>query len=100
MNVLTEANPDDFIVLNPPYPENERSLVEQSGMYTELYSPEKLHENLLQVIDKMEEQGIPYYMTYAFIILHFTNMYFVMILNNLKITLESLGMNVVPLVLG
>ena len=35
-------------------------------MYTELYSPEKLHENLKQLIEKMENKGIHYYMTYGF----------------------------------
>lgn len=35
-------------------------------MYTELYSPEKLHENLEQLIEKMENKGIHFYMTYGF----------------------------------
>ncbi|MHA3089560.1 hypothetical protein ACX1EC_10340 [Legionella pneumophila] len=35
-------------------------------MYTELYSPEKLHQNLMQIIQHLENQGIHYYMTYGF----------------------------------
>ncbi|MDP1603844.1 MAG: DNA adenine methylase [Legionella sp.] len=66
LDALIDIQPGDFIALNPPYPENERSVTEKSGMYVELYSPEKLHENLRQLIDHMEEQGVHYYMTYGF----------------------------------
>lgn len=66
LKALADMRPGDFIALNPPYPENERSLTEKTGMYTELYSPEKLHENLLKTIEQMEKQGIHYYMTYGF----------------------------------
>ncbi len=66
LGTLADMSPGDFIALNPPYPENERSVTERTGMYTELYSPEKLHENLLQTIEQMERQGIHYYMTYGF----------------------------------
>jgi len=66
LDALTDIRPDDFIALNPPYPENERSVTEKTGMYIELYSPKKLHENLQQIIEKMENQGIHYYMTYGF----------------------------------
>lgn len=66
LDALDDINPDDFIALNPPYPENERSITEQTNMYTELYSPEKLHKNLKQLIDKMEYKGVHYYMTYGF----------------------------------
>jgi hypothetical protein len=55
-----------FIALNPPYPENERSATDKTGMYIELYSPEKLHENVVGIVKKMEDQGIHYYMTYGF----------------------------------
>ena len=66
LNVLTDMQSTDFIALNPPYPENERSVVNKTGMYTELYSPEKLHKNLQQLIENMEVQGIHYYLTYGF----------------------------------
>lgn len=66
LDALVDIQPGDFIALNPPYPENERSVSEKSGMYMELYSPEKLHENLKKIVSKMEEQGIHYYMTYGF----------------------------------
>ncbi|KTC65014.1 Site-specific DNA methylase (plasmid) [Legionella adelaidensis] len=66
LDALVDIRSDDFIALNPPYPENERSVAEKTGMYTELYSPEKLHENLKQLVDKMEDNGIHYYMTYGF----------------------------------
>ncbi len=35
-------------------------------IYIELYSPEKLHENVVGIVKKMEDQGIHYYMTYGF----------------------------------
>jgi site-specific DNA-adenine methylase len=66
LNVLTDIQPGDFIALNPPYPENERSVADKTGMYTELYSPEMLHENLQKLIETMEAQGIHYYLTYGF----------------------------------
>lgn len=66
LDALDDIRTDDFVALNPPYPENERSVAEKTGMYTELYSPEKLHENLKQVIEKMENEGVDYYMTYGF----------------------------------
>ena len=66
MEVIADAREGDFVALNPPYPENERSVSEQSGMYTELYSPEKMHQNVVQVIEGFERQGIHYYMTYGF----------------------------------
>lgn len=66
LKALSDVGPDDFIALNPPYPENERSVTEHSGMYTELYSPEKLHENLVNLIHTMENKGIPYFMSYGF----------------------------------
>lgn len=64
--VISDMQPGDFIALNPPYPENERSLTDKTGMYIELYSPEKLHENVISIVNKMEDQGIHYYMTYGF----------------------------------
>ncbi|HFL2411813.1 DNA adenine methylase [Legionella pneumophila] len=66
MEVISDAKLGDFVALNPPYPENERSTSEKTGMYTELYSPEKLHQNLMQIIQHLENQGIHYYMTYGF----------------------------------
>lgn len=66
LHVMADIQPSDFIALNPPYPENERSLSDKTGMYIELYSPEKLHANLLDVVKKLENQDIPYYMTYGF----------------------------------
>lgn len=66
LDVLADIGPDDFIALDPPYPENERSITEKAGMYTELYSPKRLHERLKQLINKMEHEGINYYMTYGF----------------------------------
>ena len=64
--VLSDMQVGDFIALNPPYPENERSLTDKKGMYIELYSPQKLHENLISVVKKMEDLSIHYYMTYGF----------------------------------
>lgn len=64
--VISDMQPGDFIALNPPYPENERSLTDKTGMYIELYSPETLHENIIRVVKEMEDQGIHYYMTYGF----------------------------------
>ncbi len=66
MEVISIASPGDFVALNPPYPENEHSTLEKAGMYIELYSPEKLHQNLVQIIQHLESQGIHYYMTYGF----------------------------------
>ncbi|HAT9060358.1 TPA: DNA adenine methylase [Legionella pneumophila subsp. pneumophila] len=66
MEVISIATPGYFVALNPPYPENEHSTVEKAGMYIELYSPEKMHQNLVQIIQHLESQGIHYYMTYGF----------------------------------
>lgn len=66
MDVISIAAPGDFVALNPPYPENEHSTFEKSGMYVELYSPEKLHQNLAQIIQHLERHDIHYYMTYGF----------------------------------
>ncbi|KTD55559.1 Modification methylase DpnIIA [Legionella santicrucis] len=66
MEVISLAAPGDFVALNPPYPENEHSTLEKAGMYIELYSPEKLHQNLVQIIQHLEKQNIHYYMTYGF----------------------------------
>lgn len=66
MEVISIASPSDFVALNPPYPENEHSTLEKAGMYIELYSPEKMYQNLVQIIDHLEYQGIHYYMTYGF----------------------------------
>lgn len=65
-NVLIDIQPGDFVALNPPYPENERSAINQTGMYIELHSPETLHQHIVQVIERMETQGVHYYMTYGF----------------------------------
>lgn len=66
LQVMADIEMGDFIALNPPYPENERSITEKTSMYTELYTPEKLHENLENLIQRMEMEGIHYYMTYGF----------------------------------
>lgn len=66
LNSLVDIGPEDLIALDPPYPENERSVTKKTGMYTELYSPQILHEHLTQLIEKMENEGIDYYMTYGF----------------------------------
>ncbi|HAT1863887.1 TPA: DNA adenine methylase [Legionella pneumophila] len=66
MEVISSAAPGDFVALNPPYPENEHSTFKKAGMYIELYSPEKLHQNLVHIIQHFESQGIHYYMTYGF----------------------------------
>ncbi|HDO7949063.1 TPA: DNA adenine methylase [Legionella pneumophila] len=66
MEVISLAAPGDFVALNPTYPENEHSTFEKAGMYIELYSPERLHQNLIQIIQHLESQGIHYYMTYGF----------------------------------
>lgn len=65
-NVLTDISSDDFIALDPPYPENERSLIEKTGIYRELYPPVDLHNKLLALIKKMQDSGIHYYMSYGF----------------------------------
>jgi site-specific DNA-adenine methylase len=65
-NAITDIQPGDFIALNPPYPENERSLENKTGMYIELYTPELLFENIKNLVNKMEANGIDYYMTFGF----------------------------------
>ncbi len=65
-NALGDIQSDDIVALNPPYPENERSLVDKSGMYVELYSPKKLHEKLTKLVTDMENNGVGYFMTYGF----------------------------------
>ena len=62
---IADAKPGDFVGMNPPYPENERSISEKIGMYLELYAPEKMHHNLVQILQDLERQGIHYYMTYG-----------------------------------
>lgn len=63
---LSDIQSDDFVALNPPYPENERLPAEKIGVYTELYSPEILHEKLTSTIRQLELRDIDYYMTYGF----------------------------------
>ncbi|CZG40192.1 Modification methylase DpnIIA [Legionella pneumophila] len=65
-DIIKDIQSGDFVALNPPYPENERSKEEKSTMYQELYSLEELHQNLIQTIQQLENQGIHYYMTYGF----------------------------------
>ncbi|WED42375.1 DNA adenine methylase [Legionella cardiaca] len=76
IQVISDVAADDFVALNPPYPENERSISEGTGMYVELYSPEKLHQNLKQVIQQLEKKNIHYYMTYGFYNPKFSNYVF------------------------
>lgn len=64
LQVLSDVSEDDFVGLNPPYPENIRCVEGRIGMYTELYSPEQLHENLVKMIAALEWKDIHYYMTY------------------------------------
>jgi len=64
--VIQNVNENDFVMLNPPYPENERSNEDKTSMYTELYSPNELHQNLLNFIQKLEEKNAHYIMTYGF----------------------------------
>lgn len=64
LDAVTDVQKGDFVALNPPYPENERS--EKEGMYVELYSPIVLHQKLVDFLKKMDESGIQYYMTYGF----------------------------------
>lgn len=66
LQAMASIQPGDFAALNPPYPENERSLTEMTAMYTELYLPEMLHENIVKTIQKMENNCIDYFMTYGF----------------------------------
>ncbi|VEG92542.1 Modification methylase DpnIIA [Legionella spiritensis] len=66
IDAISDVLAGDFVALNPPYPENERSDVEQSSMYLELYSLEKLHQNIVQTIQRLESHNIHYYMTYGF----------------------------------
>ncbi len=66
LQVVADIQSGDFIALNPPYPENERSITEKTSMYTELYAPEKLHENIVNLIQRIEMDGIHYYLTYGF----------------------------------
>jgi len=66
MESISELNQDDFVALNPPYPENTRSLTDKTGMYTELYSPTLLHEKLVVLIDRLDQANIDYFMTYGF----------------------------------
>ncbi|HFL2714595.1 TPA: DNA adenine methylase [Legionella pneumophila] len=65
-DVLSLVEPGDFVALNPPYPENEHVTLEQPGIYIELYSPQKLHNHLVEIIEQFENKGIHYYMTYGF----------------------------------
>ncbi len=66
MQAISDIAIGDFVALNPPYPENERSLIEKIGMYVELYSPDQLLENLVNTIRKMDKAGIEYFMTLGF----------------------------------
>lgn len=50
----------DFVAFDPPYPETD-----QTGLYTPLYATEKLHENLLDIVQRMEDAGIEYVMQYG-----------------------------------
>jgi site-specific DNA-adenine methylase len=69
LQAINNIQPDDFVALNPPYPENERSVSQKMDRYTgytELYSPETLHENLAKTIQQMDNKGVEYFMTYGF----------------------------------
>ena len=66
LEVVSHLELGDFVALNPPYPENERSAKDKTGMYTELHAPEILHANLEHLIQTMDNHNIHYFMTYGF----------------------------------
>jgi site-specific DNA-adenine methylase len=55
----------DFLILNPPYPENERHIAEKFGLYFELYPHQILHEKLCQLIATCEVNNASYFMSYG-----------------------------------
>lgn len=66
VSAINDATSNDFVILNPPYPENKRSFLDSTHMYTELYSPEELHEKILLSLHHFGENHINYLMTYGF----------------------------------
>lgn len=64
--VISDAKHDDFIALNPPYPENKNAQSDNTGMYVELYSHETLYEKLVYSIQELENKGVHYFTTYGF----------------------------------
>lgn len=63
--VLQDVRADDFVNLNPPYPENERSISEQYGLYFEIYSRETLHQNICNALKRMHSLKVTYFMSYG-----------------------------------
>ncbi len=62
---LIDIGEEDFVVLNPPYPENQRSIEREIGLYVEIHSPEKLHRDLCDMIKTFELKGVTYLMSYG-----------------------------------
>ncbi len=62
---LSDMQAGDFVTLNPPYPETIRARSGNVAMYTELYPRTTLHNNIIATVEKMEEKGVTYYMTYG-----------------------------------
>lgn len=61
---ILDINPNDFIMMNPPYPENMRN--EESGMYVEIHQPGVLHEKIIHAIEFFNQENSYYAMTYGF----------------------------------
>jgi site-specific DNA-adenine methylase len=64
--VISNAKRNDFVALNPPYPENKNAQSDNAGMYVELYSHETLYDKLVYSIQELENKGVHYFMTYGF----------------------------------
>lgn len=64
-HALANIDKDDFVILNPPYPENERSDIEKFGLYLEIHPREVLHEKLCNLIRKLESNDIDYFLSYG-----------------------------------
>lgn len=62
---LADIQEGDFVNLNPPYPENERSLSEKYGLYVEMYSREELHKNIHDLVKIMDSRKVTYFMSYG-----------------------------------
>ncbi len=62
---IIRAAQNDFVILNPPYPENERSTSGHVGLDFELYSKEELHKKISRLIEKLEDISVAYLMSYG-----------------------------------
>ncbi len=65
LHALSDLQTGDFVVMNPPYPETARARSGNSGMYRELYPGEVLYNNLVDIVRKMENNNVEYYLTYG-----------------------------------